>query len=214
MSAHADGRTRRASLRREVLLALLAILAAAARAQGPAAAGVQPIPPIGKKIPPLFMNQALKPTVSGLSDGAAWSVQFSVAFSGSVGGAAIFSGKAYHCMKGTCVSNCSGVHNTHCHYPESEWGHGWSVDGLVNLTRYAAAQGYIDSPSSMASNRYYFFRGRSDTVYLEGAMNATHKFFSAFAQPKNMLGAPRSSPRALLTPQVNPRSRYRCGKST
>jgi hypothetical protein len=131
------------------------------------------------------MDRNLKPTVSGLSAGAAWSVQFAVAFSKSVGGAAIFSGKCYHCMRGNCISNCRSVRNAHCHDPESKWGIA-SVDSLVNLTRYAAGQGFIDGTANMARNRYYFFRGRSDTVYLEGAMNATLKFFSAFAQPENI----------------------------
>ena len=142
-------------------------------------------PPIGTKIPQLKMDLNAKSTISGLSAGAAWSVQFAVAFSKSVGGAAIFSGKCYHCMKGDCISNCSSVHNAHCHDPESEWGIA-SVDSLVNLTRYAAGQGFIDDTLHMAHNRYYFFRGRSDTVYLEGAMNATLKYFSAFAPLENI----------------------------
>ena len=60
------------------------------------------------------------------------------------------------------------------------------MDSLVNLTRYAAGQGFIDDTLHMAHNRYYFFRGRSDTVYLEGAMNATLKYFSAFTPPENI----------------------------
>jgi len=124
-----------------VALVVVAALAAAATAAGP---------PLGA----YWVNMS-DVTVSGLSAGAYMAVQFHVAFSATVRGAASIAGGPYYCARGsvsvaltTCMTTPGGV----------------NLGALYDATDGFAAEGAIDDPAHLQGAPVYLFAGTRDTT--------------------------------------------------
>jgi poly(3-hydroxybutyrate) depolymerase len=110
-------------------------------------------------------------SVSGLSSGAFMAVQFHVAFSASVRGAAIFAGGPYDCARGsqatattTCMSQSSALDSA----------------PYVSTTRSLAQAGAIDSVDHLAAARVFLFGGADDTTVHPAVMDSLASYYEAF----------------------------------
>ena len=98
-------------------------------------------------------------SVSGLSSGAFFAVQFHVAFSSTIVGAGIIAGGPFFCAQddlAVALSSCTED-------PELI-----SVPELVTITYNTALTDTIDAPVNMASDRVFVFAGTLDTVVNSG----------------------------------------------
>lgn len=130
-------------------------------------------------LPNVTIDNASKITVSGISSGACFSVQFHAAFSTLVGGSAIFSGMPYHCYQGNSTVLKPETWKDQCKtHPQK-----LDLKSLVDYTRSVADQGFIDPLENMANARVYLFRGSLDPGYHDGAVNNTQHWYEAFVGP-------------------------------
>ena len=194
------------------------LLTALCAAQLSLAASVQPNggTPLPSPLPRLRIAPGL--TIHGLSSGADAAVLFSVAYSSITIGAGIFAGQAYAacCTRfanenlTTCAAaptgpGCAGMPD---HAPCSgcgpspntvQYDHSKKVAVVLNepsivastmlsLVAARSSSGTIDPVSHMSTARYYTFRGKSDTVYLAGCVNATAALYSSLtATPEQVV---------------------------
>ena len=110
-------------------------------------------------------------TVSGLSSGGFMAVQFHVAFSSLVKGAAVFAGGPYDCSGGsltTAVTTCA------LGSPAPD------VSSLVAATNSAAQAGAIDDPSGLADARVFLFVGADDTVVSPNVVDSLDSYYASF----------------------------------
>jgi len=107
-------------------------------------------------------------SVSGLSSGAFMAVQYDVAFSASTVGAGIVAGGPYNCA----FVNIGGI--------------GACMEAMPlppsGMASVAAAEGFadlgeIDPISHLASQKFYLFSGKNDTVVKQSVMNAVDTFY-------------------------------------
>jgi poly(3-hydroxybutyrate) depolymerase len=94
-------------------------------------------------------------TISGLSAGGFFAVQFHFAYSSYIKGAGIFAGGPYLCSGGemeaaltTCMS-----------YPMM-----LSVSSLESKTKSLASSGSIDDTSNLSGSRVYIYSGQNDNT--------------------------------------------------
>lgn len=110
-------------------------------------------------------------SVSGISSGGFMAVQFHVAFSSEMKGAAIFAGGPYMCSMGslgTAESSCAfGL-------PAP------NVAALVAFTHQNATAGSIDDPTALGAQRVFLFGGADDTVVNPVVMDALQTYYAAF----------------------------------
>merc|ERR1712216_155481 len=105
---------------------------------------------------PAFHNVSTSDiTVSGLSGGAFFAVQFHIAHSSILSGAAAIAGGPYYCAEadllramGACMSAPREI----------------DVQRLVDITQRTAETGTIDSLRHLESDRIYLFSGTRDSV--------------------------------------------------
>lgn len=104
------------------------------------------------------MNESLI-SVSGLSSGAYFAVQFHVAFSKSIMGVGVIAGGPYYCAQNdleialsACMLNPELI----------------SVQELVEITYSTAATLTIDPPAHMKDDQVYIFSGLLDSVVVQG----------------------------------------------
>ena len=133
-------------------------------------------------------------TISGISSGADFAVQFHVAFSATIKGVGIFAGQPYHCAvtrfeddplvppdpRNPVPCDSCPPHKTlqydHCkHHSERI-----QQTRLQNYTRQAAARGLIDDPRNLSNHRIYLYRGTKDTCYEAGSEGEVVEFYHAF----------------------------------
>lgn len=117
-------------------------------------------PPAGLKI------DLASTSVSGISSGGFMAVQFHVAFSSIMKGAAIFAGGPYKCSKGsvaTATTSCASGS------PPID------VPSLV-----AATTGDIDDASALAAQRVFLFGGADDTVVYPAVVDALDAYYASF----------------------------------
>lgn len=135
-----------------------------------------PQPPIAP-LPKLNVNSSDGVTISGISSGGAFAVQFHTAFSAIVTGAAIFAGKPYHC-EGTDPG-----------LPRPKgWPH-WCNDNpsivtaslpqMINYTKTASTGGFIDPVAGMEGDRVYLYIGSNDKGHA-GEMKNTRDWYTPF----------------------------------
>lgn len=129
-------------------------------------------------------------TVSGISSGADFAVQFSVAHSAIIQGTGVFAGQGYHCAvhrfpedeltpPNPSVPICDGcpANRTllydHCK-SHPEW-----VDPqeLAAYARKQASLGHIDGIGNLSQHPVYLYRGTMDSCYTPGAEAAVIGFF-------------------------------------
>jgi poly(3-hydroxybutyrate) depolymerase len=108
-------------------------------------------------------------SVSGISSGGYMAVQFHVAFSSMMKGAAIFAAGPYDCSQGsiqTALGTCSSGS------PD--------VASLVSITKQYAQAGSIDDPSALASQRVFLFGGADDVVVAPTVVDSLHDYYASF----------------------------------
>ena len=110
-------------------------------------------------------------STSGLSSGAFMAVQFHVAFSSIMKGAAIFAGGPFDCAQGSLTTAL-----TTCEDPTSTP----DVTSLVTITNQWAASGDIDAPSNLASQHVFLFGGAEDTTVSPLVMDALDAYYGSF----------------------------------
>ena len=179
------------------LLATLGVIAAGKRdARAPPGAAlsepdrtVRPSLPraggnVTRALPTLGINGSLV-SVSGLSSGADMAVQFHVAHSSRVMGAAIFAGEPYHCALTLFSAEMArGIAEPppydHCKStPEVV-----EPEVLVKYTRRRANESRIDDPDAhLRGARVYLYRGRDDATYLNGSVTKTKRYYEAWGMP-------------------------------
>lgn len=106
-------------------------------------------------------------------------VQFHVAFSKDVNGAAIFAGGPFYCAESTihyaekrCMDTTAGL-------PE--------VDKLVALTRADAYSGLVDDPDKhMQNDKVYLFSGTKDSVVAPEVVASLLTYYEAFIPASNI----------------------------
>jgi len=114
-------------------------------------------------------------TLSGISSGGAFAVQFHVAYSSIVSGVGIVAGVPYYCAQGTilgattCMSTPSAI----------------VVSLLVADTKYAYAMNSIDSPALLANSRVYLYSGTKDSVVNPGTMQKLLTYYQNFISSSN-----------------------------
>eukprot|EP00039_Didymoeca_costata_P004915 m.77016 g.77016 ORF g.77016 m.77016 type:complete len:206 (+) comp12596_c0_seq3:16-633(+) len=120
-------------------------------------------------------------TISGISSGASFAVQLSVAYSSYIRGAAVFAGKPWGCEKsftswkpGQSESNCNN-------HPDQI-----NTQTILNDVAKAQQSGLIDNIQNMSTGRYFVFRGNKDPIYqmVNGisALNLTRNFYQQWAK--------------------------------
>ncbi len=108
-------------------------------------------------------------SVSGFSSGAFMAVQFHVAYSSTLKGAAIFAGGPYDCAGGS-ASTAEGTCLTGS--PD--------VASLVSVTNQNFSAGTIDDPKNLASEKVFLFGGADDSVVHPTVVDATNAYYQAF----------------------------------
>jgi len=125
-------------------------------------------------IPKLKLDLA-STSVSGISSGGYMAVQFHVAFSSMMKGAAIFAAGPYNCSKGsiqTALGTCANGS------PD--------VASLVTITNQYAQAGSIDDPSALASQRIFIFGGADDPVVAPSVVDALHDYYASFVSSSSI----------------------------
>eukprot|EP00731_Ephydatia_muelleri_P028561 Em0020g205a len=110
-------------------------------------------------------------SVSGLSSGGYFAVQFHIAFSGTINGAGIIAGGPFYCAHGdveTALHACMVSPDL------------ISVTALVDITDATAATGTIDDPKYLADDKVYLFSGTLDSIVVPGVMQKLSEYYSAF----------------------------------
>eukprot|EP00035_Acanthoeca_spectabilis_P016668 m.345500 g.345500 ORF g.345500 m.345500 type:complete len:263 (-) comp16558_c0_seq5:2409-3197(-) len=134
------------------------------------------------KLPCLNVNQSTI-TISGISSGAAFAVQMSVAYSSLIEGAAIFAGKPWQCERLTNPAWVGGETSSTCNVHPDQI----RVDVLLKAAHAAEAANQIDPLSGLTKSRYFVYRGIDDPIYREvgtvSALNITADFYAHFTGP-------------------------------
>lgn len=118
-------------------------------------------------------------TVSGLSSGAYFAVQFHISFSSIINGSAVFAGGPFYCAESTieyaetkCMSTTLGLPQT---------------QKLVDLTITDATLNYIDNPINLKDDNVYLFSGKLDTVVDQNVVKSLQKYYEAFVHNGNIV---------------------------
>ena len=117
-------------------------------------------------------------TVSGLSSGAYFAVQFHVAHSRLVNGTAAFAGGPWYCAESNLEFATNKCMATTLGAPDTQT--------LVALTKTDAGLGYIDDPENMRNDRVYLFSGKDDTVVEPSVVHALQSYYMAFVNSGNI----------------------------
>mmetsp|Transcript_18064 Transcript_18064/g.53502 ORF Transcript_18064/g.53502 Transcript_18064/m.53502 type:complete len:365 (+) Transcript_18064:3-1097(+) len=138
-------------------------------------------------------------TISGISSGADFAVQFHVAFSASLSGVGVFAGQPFQCavtrfprdelqnhtnpsvpVCAGCPAGTSLVYD-HCkNHPQVV-----DVALLANSATSLAAAGKIDNTSNLHNHRVFLYRGTKDPCYVAGSLAQTLLFYSLFVERVN-----------------------------
>jgi len=117
-------------------------------------------------------------TVSGVSSGGAFAVQFHVAYSSQVNGAGIVAGIPYW-----CAMDDLAVAETACMSDPSLI----DVDLLVDGTKYAFSVDSIDDPTNLANSKVYLYSGTLDTVVVPGVVQKLLTYYSTYISSSNIV---------------------------
>jgi poly(3-hydroxybutyrate) depolymerase len=138
-------------------------------------------------------------SISGLSSGADFAVQFHVAYSSVLCGSGIFAGQPFHCAvtkfkNDTLVPSttkqpgsvpvCEGCPKGQTLIYDHCKNHPDVVDPmvLVNRTLEMAGNGDIDDVLELAVDQIYLYRGTKDETYLKGSVENVAEYFSYFVR--------------------------------
>src|SRR5438552_493350 len=119
-------------------------------------------------------------SVSGVSSGGYMAVQFHVAHSRLVKGAAVLAGGPYYCAQGsvwTASYNCLAP---------GPWTPVPDPARLRALTESLAAAGAIDPSPNLAGARVWLFRGTQDTTVRRPVVEALERFYRYFVPERGV----------------------------
>jgi hypothetical protein len=139
-------------------------------------------------------------TVGGLSAGAFFAVQYHVAYSSKISGAAILAGGPYYCAQGQQTTGsfvpfplflfprrwshpCCYAALTTCMTPVLG---GPSPQELADLTNLFASTGSIDSTSHLANAKVYIYSGLLDSVVSHSVVQALQQYYQIFVTAGNV----------------------------
>jgi len=120
---------------------------------------------------PSFNANIHDTTVSGLSSGGFFGVQFHVAYSSVVQGSGIFAGGPYDCAQGsetTAFEQCM-----YAFIPPN-------YQKFVTITQSRASSGLLDPTSNLANSRVYMFSGTVDTTVKQTVMDSLYNYYSHY----------------------------------
>eukprot|EP01088_Endostelium_zonatum_P001832 TRINITY_DN1219_c0_g1_i1.p1 TRINITY_DN1219_c0_g1~~TRINITY_DN1219_c0_g1_i1.p1 ORF type:complete len:371 (-),score=65.83 TRINITY_DN1219_c0_g1_i1:86-1198(-) len=117
-------------------------------------------------------------TISGISSGAAFSVQYHVAHSSIVQGTAIFAGIPYYCAADDLETAL-----TACTVDPSNI----SVDELILATSTAYSLDSIDDPTNLAQSRLWLWSGLNDTIIKQGVMDKVYSYYANYINPAKIV---------------------------
>ena len=126
---------------------------------------------------PALMIEPGSVTVSGLSAGASMAVQFHVAYSSLVNGAALVAGAPYDCAADS-IGNALG----RCMKGEPAI----PTRDLVALTNQRATGGVIDPTAGLAQDRVWIFHGAKDPYVGRSVADALESYYLALVNPANI----------------------------
>jgi poly(3-hydroxybutyrate) depolymerase len=113
-------------------------------------------------------------TVSGVSSGAYMAVQFHVAHSARIKGAAALAGGPYYCAQGSLKRAYNNCMKPGRFLPLP------SIATLRAQTEALARQGRIDPTANLASSRVWLFTGLNDETVKPQVVEALYAFYSAY----------------------------------
>lgn len=117
-------------------------------------------------------------SVSGLSSGAYFAVQFHVSHSSIVNGSAVFAGGPFYCAESNLNYATNKCMSTVLGGPETET--------LIALTNTDYGLGLIDDPAQMYNDRVYLFSGKDDTVVESTVVHALQSYYMSFVKSGNV----------------------------
>jgi poly(3-hydroxybutyrate) depolymerase len=131
-------------------------------------------------------------SVSGFSSGAFFAVQFHVAFSSILKGAAIFAGGPYDCAQDSATTA-----ETTCLTGSPD------VPTLVNVTKQNYAAGTIDNPANLMNERVFLFGGANDSVVDPSIVDDLNTYYSSFMSVSSIQYVSRYPGTAHTMPTLN-----------
>jgi len=124
-----------------------------------------------------YVSSVVNITLSGVSSGGAFAVQFHVAYSSMVDGVGILAGIPYWCAQDNVViaqANCMK-------YPDLI-----SVTQLIAATTFAYSTGTIDSPSILSTSKVFLYSGTLDSVVNPGVVKKLQAYYQNYVPSKNI----------------------------
>lgn len=118
-------------------------------------------------------------TVSGLSSGGYFAVQFHIAHSALVDGCAVFAGGPFYCAESNVLTAQNNCMKTLLGGP--------NIVELINLTKSDFLLGYIDDPANLANDKVYLFSGKADTVVSPNIVHSLNSYYSTFVHTSNIV---------------------------
>eukprot|EP00045_Choanoeca_perplexa_P005408 m.45743 g.45743 ORF g.45743 m.45743 type:complete len:339 (-) comp13102_c0_seq1:86-1102(-) len=116
-------------------------------------------------------------SVSGVSAGAAFAIQFHVCYSKSIQGVGIIAGPPFYCAAGNVEV---ALHN--CMVDPSLI----LVSNLVAATDYAFATATIDNPTNIGDSKIWIFTGQKDTIVVPGVVEKTYEYYQHYASASSI----------------------------
>jgi poly(3-hydroxybutyrate) depolymerase len=116
-------------------------------------------------------------TVSGLSAGANMAVQFHVAYSHLVKGAALVAGAPYYCAADSMGNALGRCMKGDAEIPTAD---------LVSLTSRLALEEAIDPIANLAQGRVWIFHGANDPYVAKSVTEALESYYQALVNPANV----------------------------
>jgi len=117
-------------------------------------------------------------TVSGLSAGGFFAVQYHVAFSANVSGAAILAAGPYWCAQGLIAYAL-----TYCMTSPNSI----SISQLVSHTTQAANARNIDPTANLQNSKVWLYSGLNDTTVAPGVVKKLQEYYANYVQPSNVV---------------------------
>lgn len=116
-------------------------------------------------------------TVSGLSAGAFFSIQFQIAFSSNIYGCASIATGPYYCAQGNAETALTVCMNSPSLIP---------LEPLVAETQYCVSTATCDDTRDLATRKIYLFSGTLDTVVYPGVAKQTLTYLQNYVPPQNI----------------------------
>lgn len=124
-----------------------------------------------------MLNSVFGLSVSGISSGGFFAVQFHVAFSSEVSGVGVIAGGPYYCSQSLAT-----VATTACMIsPELI-----NMDLIFSKTDTFASKNLIDATSNLQSSKVWLFSGTLDTVVHQGVVKDTQAFYEHYTTKGNI----------------------------